>query len=136
MVGEGQAATLLRARNGGLSVAARSVIRGVIAVVCLGATALGLLNTYGDDSEVKALAEKTACGAPSCSVTLLHEARSAFSQGFGFQSALTEKGKPSKSASVDVECKRKLVFVGDYTCVVTSGGLPAVVGSAAPAPQE
>lgn len=110
----------------------RSAIRAVIAVVCLGATALGLLNTYGDDSEVKALAQKTACGTPGCSVTLLHEARSAFSQGFGFQTVLPEKGKPSKSASVDVECKRKLVFVGDYTCAVTSGGIPGATASASP----
>ena len=109
---------------------ARSLVRPVIALVCLGATALGLLNTYGDDSEVKALAEKTACGAPSCSVKLLHESRSAFSQGFGFQTALSEKGKPSKSASVDVECKRKQLLLGDYECVVTSGGLPAASASA------
>ena len=109
---------------------ARTAVRAVIAVVCLGATVLGLLNTYGDDSEVKALAEKTACGAPSCSVSLLHEARSAFTQSFGFQTSLAEKGKASKSASVDVECKRKLLLLGDYECAVTSGGLPGASASA------
>ena len=113
-----------------MKVETRSLVRAVIAVVCLGATALGLINTYGDDSEVKALAEKTACGRPSCSVSLLHESRSAFTQGFGFQTALAEKGKPSQSASVDVECKRKQLLLGEYECAVTSGGLPPASASA------
>lgn len=111
----------------------RNVVRALVAVICLGATALGLLNTYGDNSEVKALAEKTACGAPNCSVSVLREARSAFSQSFGFQTTLDEKGARAKSASVDVECKRKQILLGEYECAVTSGGLP-VSGSSAPAP--
>jgi len=105
---------------------ARSLVRAVIAVICIAGTALGLANTYGDNTEVKALAQKTACGSPSCSVNVLREARSAFSQSFGFQTSLVQKGKSERSASVDVECKRKQILVGEYECVVTSGGLPGV----------
>lgn len=104
--------------------AARHVIRPVFAIACLGLTALGLNNTYGDASEVKALAEKTACGSEHCSVTTLREARSAFKQSFGFQTALVQQGKSSKSASVDVECERAYVLLGEYRCKVVSGGLP------------
>jgi hypothetical protein len=110
----------------------KSLFRAVFATICLAGTALGLANTYGDNSEVKALAQRTACGAPNCSINDLHQARSAFSQSFGFQTALVQKGKSGRSASVDVECKRKLVLIGDYECAVTSGGLPSTAGSATP----
>jgi hypothetical protein len=113
---------------------AKSLFRAVFAMICLAGTALGLANTYGDNSEVKALAQKTACGAPNCTVGDLNQARSAFSQSFGFQTALVQKGKSGQNASVDVECKRKFVLIGDYECVVTSGGLPSMTGSAVPPP--
>jgi len=104
---------------------ARKIIRPVFALLCLAATALGLLNTYGDNTEVKALAEQTACGAPHCSINQLRESRSALTQSFSFQVALVQKGKSSQGASVDVECKRAQFLFGAYSCAVTSGGLPA-----------
>ena len=104
----------------------RSLIRPLVAVLCLAATALGLNNTYGDDAPVKAQAEQAACGRPACSVKLLHEARSAIKQSFGFQTALVERGKASRNASVDVECQRDYFLLGEYRCKVTSGGLPEV----------
>jgi hypothetical protein len=103
---------------------ARALIRPVFMVLCLGATALGLNNTYGDDTELKALAEKAACGSPTCSVKILNEHRSAFSAGFGFQTSLVQKGKTDRSASADVECRREYYLVGEYHCALTSGGLP------------
>jgi hypothetical protein len=110
----------------------RTLIRIVVAFVCIGGTILGLENTYGDNTEVKALAQKTACGSPDCSINVLRESRSAFSQAFSFQTTLAEKGKHEQSASVDVECKRKQFLIGDYECVVTSGGLPNAPSAAAP----
>ena len=97
-----------------------------IAIVCLAATALGLNNTYGDNAEVKTLAEKAACGAAPCVVKTLSEHRSAFKQSFGYQTALVEKGKTTKGASVDIECARAYVLLGEYQCSVLSGGLPQV----------
>ena len=112
----------------------RTIVRIVVAVICIAGTALGLANTYGDNSDVKALAQKTACGSPNCSISVLRESRSAFSQSFGFQTTLVQKGKSQRSASVDVECKRKQILIGDYECAVTSGGLPdnAAPSSSAP----
>ena len=107
----------------------RSLVRAAIAAICIAGTALGLANTYGDNTEVKALAQKTACGAPDCSVSVLRESRSAFSQSFGFQTRRVQKGKVDRSATVDVECKRKQILLGEYECVVTSGGLPGVTGA-------
>ena len=129
MVGQGQAPALLRAGNGGLNVSARSIIRPLFAVLCLAGTALGLNNTYGDNSEVKTLAEKAACGSASCSVKMLHESRSALKQSFGYQTALLEKGKRDRGASVDVECVREYFLLGEYRCAVVSGGLPSVASA-------
>jgi hypothetical protein len=105
---------------------ARALIRPLFVILCLGATALGLNNTYGDDTEVKALAEKTACGISPCVVKTLSEHRSAFKQSFGYQTALVEKGKSTHGASVDIECARAYVLLGEYQCRVASGGLPQV----------
>ncbi|HEY5373577.1 MAG TPA: hypothetical protein VIK01_07805 [Polyangiaceae bacterium] len=103
---------------------ARSIIRPLFMLVCLGGTALGLNNTYGDDTELKALAEKTACGSAKCSVKMLNEHRSAFNAAFGFQTSLVQKGKTDRSASADVECRRDYYLLGEYHCSVVSGGLP------------
>jgi hypothetical protein len=114
-------------------VSARSIIRPLFAILCLVGTALGLNNTYGDNGEVKSLAEKAACGSAACSVKMLHESRSALKQSFGYQTALVEKGKSDRNASVDVECAREYFLLGEYRCAVVSGGIPGVA-SAAPAP--
>ena len=101
------------------------VTRAIVLTVCLGVTALGLRNTYGDNSEVVALAQKTACGSPGCAVSILRQERSPFSQSFGFQVKTVERGR-ERGATADVTCKRSWVLVGDYGCLVTSGGLPVV----------
>jgi hypothetical protein len=105
-------------------VAARSIVRSLFMVLCLAGTALGLNNTYGDDTELKALAEKTACGSAQCSVKMLSEHRSAFSSAFGYQTSLLEKAKVDRSASADVDCRRAFYLLGEYQCSIVSGGLP------------
>lgn len=106
--------------------AVRQFTRPLFMVLCLGATALGLNNTYGDNGDVKVLAEQTACGSLHCGVKKLSEGRSAFKQSFGFQTALVERGKSPRNASVDVECRRQYWLFGEYQCVIVSGGLAAV----------
>ncbi len=103
--------------------------RAVVAALCLGVTALGLANTYGDNSGVVAQAERAACGSGTCSYEKLREERSPLSQSFTFQVKLTERGK-ERGATADVECRRPYLLVGDYACRLTSGGVPAA--SAAP----
>ena len=100
------------------------VTRAVVMAICLGVTALGLNNVYGGNEEVVKLAEKTACGAPECSFNKLRQERSPISQSFTFQVKTVEKGR-ERGATADVECKRSYFLVGEYSCVMTSGGLPA-----------
>ncbi|HEY0468601.1 MAG TPA: hypothetical protein VGC79_30610 [Polyangiaceae bacterium] len=105
---------------------ARSLVRPLFVALCLAATGFGLNNTYGDNADVKVLAEKTACGTAPCVVKTLREQRSAFKQSFGYQTALVEKGKSTHGASVDIECARAYVLLGEYQCNVVSGGIPQV----------
>ncbi len=102
--------------------------RMVVAAVCLGATALGLANTYGDNADVVGLAQRTACGSGNCAYETLRQSRSALSQSFTFQVRLTEKGR-ERAATADVECKRAYVLLGEYACSLTSGGLPGPAAS-------
>ena len=97
--------------------------RVVVPMICLVLVGLGLANTYGDNAEVVSLAQKTACGSPGCSFNTLRQERSPFSQSFTFQVKTVQKGR-ERGASADVTCKRAYVLVGEYGCVMTSGGLP------------
>jgi hypothetical protein len=106
-------------------------VRMVVMGLCLGATALGLANTYGDNAEVVKLAETAACGAPGCSLVVTRQARSPLSQAVTFQVSVTERGR-ERSATADVTCKRAYVLLGDYACVLTSGGLPRLSPSSSP----
>jgi hypothetical protein len=94
----------------------RSVFRFILIGLCLFVTAMGLNNVYGDNGDVVALAQKAACGKDNCSYTTLRQERSPVKQSFTFQTHLTEKGAREKSWSVDVDCRRDMLLIGDYKC--------------------
>lgn len=98
--------------------------RAIVMGICLGLTALGLRNVYGSNEEIKKLGERAACGAPECSFNMLRENRSPLSTSYTFQVKTVEKGR-ERGATADVECKRAYVLLGDWSCVMTSGGLPS-----------
>jgi hypothetical protein len=104
------------------------LLRPIVMALCLGVTALGLANTYGDNADVIAKAQRAACGGGTCSYEKLREERSPLSQSFTFQVKLTERGK-ERGATADVECRRAYALLGDYSCKLTSGGVPGA-GSA------
>jgi hypothetical protein len=97
--------------------AERSMVRSLSSVLLLGGTALGLYNVYADNTELKAQAQKVACGDRPCQASITRESRSPLSQTFSYQTELSEKGKPRRTASVDVECKRAYFLLGEYGCV-------------------
>ena len=98
-------------------------MRNAISLTLLGATALGLFNVYADNSQVKALAERSACADRPCTSNFTRESRTPIAQSFTVQTRLVQKGKTDRSASVDVECKREYLLIGGYTCVA-QGTLP------------
>ena len=97
-------------------------IRPTISVLLIGATILGVMNTFGDNTEVKAMAEERACGKPACAVTMTRLERSPFSQGFTFQVDLKTQ------RTVDVSCRRAYILLGAYSC--TGGAAPEAAPSA------
>ncbi len=94
----------------------RGLLRSLSSVLLLGGTALGLYNVYADNADVKALAQKVACGERPCTAKVTRESRSPLAQEFTFQTELVERGKPKRGASVDVTCKRALYLLGEYSC--------------------
>lgn len=96
----------------------RGLFRPLFALTCIALTALGLRNTYADNSEEKKLAEQVACSDPGCATNLLSESRSAIGQSFAFQITSKQSGATRSAGVVNVECSRSLIFIGDYSCKV------------------
>lgn len=94
----------------------RGLARPVFAILCIAVTAAGLMNVYGDNSEVVKQAERVACGREDCSVTVTRVERGPISQSFTFQTEITERGKGASGNTAAVTCRRAFWFVGDYEC--------------------
>lgn len=94
----------------------RSLIRPLIFVLCIALTALGLRNTYGDNSEEQRMAEQIACDNENCSTNLMSVSRSALGQSFVIQVIDKKNGRSQSSGVVNIECARTLIFIGDYEC--------------------
>lgn len=102
----------------------RGPLRSLFSLLLLGATALGLYNVYADNADVRALAERTACGARDCSTKVTREARSPLGQSFTFQTRLVQRGKSQESATADVECRRQYYLLGEYQCTTPTAATP------------
>jgi hypothetical protein len=88
------------------------VRRVVIPVVLLGATALGLFNTYADATDVQRLAMETACGGQACGAQMMEFNRSPLSHEYVFQVGRAANG-------VRVKCARSAYLLGEYHCEKT-----------------
>ena len=94
----------------------RGPIRPIITIICVALTALGLRNTYADNSEEQRMAEQLACTDAGCSTNLVTLNRNPIAQTFVLQ-LIEKKGNRSQNAGlVNVECSREYVFLGDYRC--------------------
>ena len=80
--------------------------------LCIAVTAAGLINVYGDNAEVIALAETAACGAPECSVQLTQMSRNPIEQAFTFQTSKKDQ------TVARVSCRRAFWLVGEYSCAL------------------
>ena len=84
----------------------------LVAIVCGGAA---LYNVTSDQAPLESVARRTACAtraakAPSlCRLQLRQLARSPFKQAYLYTS------------NVAVDCVRRWVFFGEYTCTVVTG---------------
>jgi hypothetical protein len=93
----------------------KSALRAAIIVSCLAITVLGYENANADNSEVVALASKTACPTDACNAVLSQTSRSSFGHEYSFQ--IRSKQHPTESGpTLIVECKRAYVLLGDWAC--------------------
>lgn len=99
---------------------AKSALRIAIVVSCLGVTVLGYRNSNGDNSDAVALATKAACADEKCIAVLGQTARSSFGHEYSFQ-VRGAKEPVSSAHQLIVECKRELVFLGDWQCKPKNG---------------
>ena len=92
---------------------ARTLLRSVLIVLCLVVTAASVMNVFVDNEEVRALAEKTGCGAaaPTCAMTRME--RTPLHQSFEFV---------SKKETAEVVCTRSAILFGAYTCAREGNG--------------
>ena len=84
-------------------------------VFLLTITALGLINVYGDSSEVVALAQKVACRGNSCPTRTTRIERTPFAHEYDL-AATFQNGKQTDTLSVTVRCTRTYILAGDWTC--------------------
>lgn len=87
-----------------------SLARTIVPALCIAVTVAGLMNTYGDATEVEKLAEQTACGKEHCAVTKTEQRRSPFSHRYVYQTSL------KRQTTAAVECTREFILIGAYAC--------------------
>lgn len=95
----------------------RSPLRSAIPVVLLALSALGLYNVFGDNSEVRQLAQGLAKSDKDPQPRMTREAKNPIGQSFDFQ--------VSGRGLVSVSCRRAFYLVGAYECHVEGGAAPA-----------
>jgi hypothetical protein len=81
----------------------------ILTIVCIAVTACGLYNVYGDNKDVVADAQKTACGdqGDACGAQIGTFTRTPWSQTFSVH---------TPKRDVTVTCKRAAYLVGSYKC--------------------
>jgi hypothetical protein len=95
----------------------KTLIRVAIVTLCLALTGLGYRNSNGDNTEAIAHATRAACaGADGCQASLGQQSRSSFGHEYSFNVSGGPGGKTGGGKNVIVECKRDLIFIGDWKC--------------------
>jgi hypothetical protein len=88
--------------------------RPVLSLLLLAATALGLYNVYGDNSEVQSMAKQVACGGHECQTQLTRVERTPIGQSYDLVAG--QKGPSGPSTTVTVSCRRAYFLVGAWSC--------------------
>lgn len=93
---------------------ARNYARPLLSLVLLTLTVCGLINVYGDNSDVQGTAEEIACSGQACSPKLIQLERTVLAQTFTFDTHSRESRGAGGTAVV--KCQRQFIFVGGYSC--------------------
>lgn len=94
---------------------AKQFFRPIVTLLLIAITVMGLLNVYGDASEVVALAERIVCDGSSCPTRTTRIERTPFSHEYDLVATRAE-GTKSRTVSATVRCSRAYVLVGAWSC--------------------
>lgn len=94
--------------------AAKQLVRPLITVTLLGLTVLGLINVYGDNTEVLLQAKRVACGGQECPTQLTRLERNPLGQTFDI--VAEPKGARKGSVTATVKCARTRILIGEWEC--------------------
>jgi hypothetical protein len=83
----------------------QQMIRPAVSILLIVLSVLGLINVYGDNTDVEAMARDKAC--PGCESNLTRVERTPISQTYHLQ---TDAGTKV------VSCQRSGIFFGSYSC--------------------
>jgi len=94
---------------------AKQFVRPVVTIFLFAITALGLINVYGDSSEVVALAQKVACRGTTCPTRTTRIERTPFGHEYDL-AATIPNGKQTDTVSLTIRCSRAFVLAGAWGC--------------------
>jgi hypothetical protein len=89
--------------------------RPLLTLFLLAITGLGLINVYGDSSDVVTLAQKAACRGTDCPTRTTRIERTPFGHEYDLAATL-QNAKKSETVNVTVRCKREYVIAGNWSC--------------------
>lgn len=95
--------------------AAKQILRPLVSVTLLAITVLGLINVYGDNTEVTIQAKQVACGGQECPTQVTRLERNPLAQTFDI--AAEPKGSRKGSVTATVQCRRVHVLIGEWECL-------------------
>jgi hypothetical protein len=94
---------------------ATQIVRPFVSVILLAVTALGLINVYGDNQDVKQRAQLVACGGKECSTQLTRLERTPLAQTFDL--VAEPRGTNKGRQTVTIRCARSMILLGDWECL-------------------
>jgi hypothetical protein len=93
----------------------KRIIRSLVSVLLVGASVLGLINVYGDNTEVLAKARQLACGGKACPTQLAEFDRSPIGQTYHI--VAEQDVKIHRSITHVIKCQREQYLLGAWQCI-------------------
>jgi hypothetical protein len=93
---------------------AMRIVRPVFSLLLIGASILGLINVYGDTSDVLSQAKQVACGSKECETQLTEVSRNPIAHTYHL--VARDVAKKGSTLTHVVKCERAQLLIGDWHC--------------------
>lgn len=93
----------------------KRIIRPLVSIALVGASVLGLINVYGDNTEVLAQAKLLACGGKECPTQLSQFDRTPIAQTYHI--VAQEDAKKHLTVTHVIKCQREKYLFGAWQCL-------------------